>query len=106
GLEDRGARTIAARDAADVAPGRNEPAAIFVGAEQGSKAGFGIEARQTKPVDRPVPRHQRAGEHVADEAIVFDGPAHIVTLRRETTSPASLAAASFSPVTERKRTSS
>ena len=56
----------------DLVGGRDQPAAVLVGAEQRGKAGIGIEGRPAQPVDRAVAADQRRGLAVADQSIVFD----------------------------------
>ncbi|MNV68198.1 hypothetical protein D3C71_1610300 [compost metagenome] len=71
-----GVGQIAARGGVARAVGRQPPAAVAVVAQQGGKAGGGIKMRQAQPVDRAVARHQRGRQHIADQAIVFDGFGH------------------------------
>ena len=71
-LQDQRVVPIAARGAGDFARRRDQPAAMLVGAEQGGKAGVGIEGRPAQPVDRAVAADQRRGLAIADQPVVFD----------------------------------
>src|SRR6266702_1113363 len=71
-FEDEGIAEIAARRTGDVLGGRNQPAAVLARAEDGGKAGVGIEGRPAQPVDRAVAPDQRRGLAVTDQRVVLD----------------------------------
>ena len=51
---------------------RDQPAAMFRGAQKGGEAGIRIETRHAQPVDRAVAADQRRGAAIADHGIIFD----------------------------------
>ena len=79
-LEDQRVVAVAARRAADLVPGREQPAAVIGRAEQRREARARVEAREAAPVDRPVAADERGGLQVADEGVVLDP--HRPLLRR------------------------
>gem|GEM_PF-5584553 len=76
GLQHRRVGHVAAGRRLDLAVRRDQPAPVTLVAQQGGKARGRIEMRQAQPVDRAVARHQRGGQHVADESVVFQGFGH------------------------------
>ncbi len=76
GFQHCGVGHVAARRGADLAVRRNEPASMALVAQQRGKARGRIEVRQAQPVDRTVPRDQRRGQHVADEAVILERFGH------------------------------
>ena len=70
--EDQRAVDITALDPGIGIGRRDQPAAVLGLAEKRRKAGAGIKARPTKPVDRAVARNQRGRGAVSDQRIVLD----------------------------------
>jgi hypothetical protein len=71
-LDDRRSVAVSPGMPACLLPGREQPVAILGTSEQRREAGAGVEARETEPVDRSVPAHQRRGVEIAQECVVFD----------------------------------
>ena len=75
-LQDQRIVAVAARGFLDLSRRRDQPAAVFVAAEQCRKAGVGIECRPAQPVDRSVAPDQRRRLAIADQSVVFDPVRH------------------------------
>src|SRR5947209_1930568 len=52
--------------------GRERPAPMLARAQQRGEAAAGVEARERRPVDRAVLRHQRGRLRAAQQSVVFD----------------------------------
>lgn len=72
GLENETVSTIVMARPLDLFRRSDPPMTVAFIAQEGCKAGVGIEARPAKPVERPRPVDERDGLAVADNSIVFD----------------------------------
>ena len=71
-LQDQGIVPVAAGEFCHFLRRRDQPAAVPVVAEQGCKAGIGIERGPAQPVDRSVAADQCRGLAIPDQSVVFD----------------------------------
>jgi hypothetical protein len=72
GLQDQRALAVAARHAADLAHGSDEPAAVPLLSQQRGKARRGVEAGQAQPVHRAVTADQGGGLQITDQRVLLD----------------------------------
>ena len=78
GFENAGFTAITTRAFVRRLDRRDQPTAVLRAAEQGGKHRRAIEARKTKPIDRPVAPHEGCRVAVTDDPVIFDRSVHRV----------------------------
>jgi len=87
GLEHERVVPVAPLDRARPVARREPPAPMLGAAQQGGKAGGGVEAGHAEPIDGAGARDERGGLAVADERVVLDGVGHAMLGALPLTSP-------------------
>src|SRR4029077_3860199 len=64
------------RDREHVSLRCDPPEAVVLGADERCEAGGRVEARETRPVDRPVGSDEHSRMQIADQAVVLDAKRH------------------------------
>ena len=67
---------IVSRDLGAGVDGRDQPAAVFLGAEEIGETGGRIKARPAEPIDRTVAPNEGGRLAIADDGIVLDVLSH------------------------------